>query len=128
MKGEVSDQLLQEHKYDISTQSYLLVTSDPDELFGGYFIEGGARAWTDYKNPKFNELFAQQSAEPDFGKRKAIVQQMAKMLMDDSAMIFALERGHEYAWRSYFKGFNPPQATRDQNYRRDNIWDGRKVK
>ncbi|MDP2948570.1 MAG: ABC transporter substrate-binding protein [Chloroflexota bacterium] len=126
--GEVLDQMMVDHTYEVAEQTYLINTGDPDEVFGGYFMKGGSRDWANYRNPALDALFAKQSAEQDFQKRKVIVQQMVKMVLDDSAMVFGPITGDEYGWWTYYKGFNPPQVTRDQNYRRDNIWDGRKTK
>ncbi|HEX3862633.1 MAG TPA: ABC transporter substrate-binding protein [Stellaceae bacterium] len=58
---------------------------DPDQMFYENYSCGSERNYTGYCDPKVDALIAQQSAEPDFDKRRQIVWEIERYLAADAA-------------------------------------------
>ncbi|MDO8750261.1 MAG: ABC transporter substrate-binding protein [Dehalococcoidia bacterium] len=68
---------------DYTTFYYLVcvITRDPDEAIGGYFLTGGARNWFGYTNPEVDKLYVQMSSELDPVKRKELFYQIQDIIV-----------------------------------------------
>jgi len=58
---------------------------DPDVLYYENYACGAARNYTGYCNPQVDKLINQQSIETDVGKRKQLVWQIERKLIEDDA-------------------------------------------
>ena len=58
---------------------------DPDVLYYENYACGAARNYTGYCNPEVDKLINQQSIETDLGKRKQLVWQIERKLIEDNA-------------------------------------------
>jgi peptide/nickel transport system substrate-binding protein len=58
---------------------------DPDQQFYENYVCGADRNYTGYCNPEVDKLVDQQSAEPDVEKRKKLVWEIEKRLVEDGA-------------------------------------------
>ncbi|MEK7777202.1 MAG: ABC transporter substrate-binding protein, partial [Chloroflexota bacterium] len=68
---------------DYMMQYYTLsvMTRDPDEVIGQYWITGGARNTIGYSNPEVDKLFVQMSSELDQAKRKQLLLQIQDIIL-----------------------------------------------
>lgn len=57
---------------------------DPDMRFGENYVSGAARNYSNYSNPKLDELFQKQAQELDVQARKKMVRQMMDILLEDN--------------------------------------------
>ncbi len=58
---------------------------DPDPTFYENYVCGAQRNYTGYCNPELDKLVDRQSAEPDAAKRKKLVWEIERKLIDDDA-------------------------------------------
>jgi peptide/nickel transport system substrate-binding protein len=58
---------------------------DPDVLYYENYACGAARNYTAYCNPEVDKLIGQQSIETDVGKRRQLVWQIERKLVEDDA-------------------------------------------
>ena len=58
---------------------------DPDQLFYENYACGAERNYTGYCNPEVDKLIDQQSIETDMAKRKQLVRQIERKLIEDDA-------------------------------------------
>ena len=58
---------------------------DPDQQFYESYVCGADRNYTGYCNPEVDKLVDRQSAEPNFDKRKTLVWEIEKRLVEDGA-------------------------------------------
>jgi peptide/nickel transport system substrate-binding protein len=58
---------------------------DPDQQFYESYVCGADRNYTGYCNPEVDKLVDQQSAEPNVEKRKKLVWEIEKRLVEDGA-------------------------------------------
>ncbi|HEX2910285.1 MAG TPA: ABC transporter substrate-binding protein [Chloroflexia bacterium] len=92
------DQVVKKHDFDIALGAYGGGFPDPDS-FKSAVITNGTQNNTGYSNPRVDELFAQGAKELDPTKRKAIYDEVQKILIDDAPVYF------EYNLNS-FNGFS----------------------
>ena len=58
---------------------------DPDQQFYENYVCGAQRNYTGYCNPEVDKLVDQQSAESDINKRKQLVWEIERKLVEDDA-------------------------------------------
>jgi peptide/nickel transport system substrate-binding protein len=77
---------------------------DPDVLYYENYVCGAARNYTGYCNPEVDKLVDQQSVESDMGKRKRLVWQIERKLIEDDARpVIFFPRGAT-CWQPQLKG------------------------
>lgn len=79
--GTVQAERFTNLSYSLQFFLFRLVTKDPDELVGQYWITGGARNVWGYSNSQVDKLFLQQSSELDFAKRKQLLDQIVDIIV-----------------------------------------------
>lgn len=62
--------------------------NDPDAVLSGAFGAEGARNYFSYNSPRFEALIEKERAEVDAAKRKAIILDAQRLLMDDRPIAF----------------------------------------
>jgi peptide/nickel transport system substrate-binding protein len=95
---------------------------DPD----GNLVENYAcksdRNYTKYCNPEVDRLLSEQSKESDKAKRKEIVWQIEKLLVDDAARPIIDHNVAGTCWHPYVKGFVPHDNSIYNNTRFEDVW------
>lgn len=62
--------------------------SDPDAALSGAFGASGARNYFSYNSPRFESLIEKERAEPDMAKRKAIIFDAQRLLLEERPIAF----------------------------------------
>jgi len=110
------------HDYAVGLNLTGSAVDDPDvNLFENYACKS-ERNYTGYCNARVDELLAAQSREADLDKRKRIVWEIEKLLIEDAArpIIF---HGHEATcWHPHFKGLVKHENTTYNNWRFESVW------
>ena len=95
---------------------------DPD----GNLIENYAckseRNYTQYCNADVDKLLAAQSRELDRGKRKKIVWDIEKILVEDAARPVITFGVAANCWKPYVKGYVPHDNSQYNNLRLEDVW------
>ncbi len=79
---------------------------DPDDFFYAQQKTGQVFNFTGYSNPELDALLDQGRQELDPEKRKAIYEQVQKILIDDLPYIYLMTQGSVNAWQPYVKGYD----------------------
>ena len=95
---------------------------DPDPAFYENYVCGAQRNYTGYCNKEVDTLVDQQSAESDIAKRKQLVWQIEKKLVEDDARpILFYPRGAN-CWRPELKGLTIHANSIYNGWRFEDIW------
>jgi ABC-type transport system substrate-binding protein len=95
---------------------------DPDaNLIENYSCKS-ERNYTQYCNPEVDRLLAAQSKESDKQKRKEIVWQVEKLLVDDAARPIIDHNINATCWHPYVKGFMVKDNAIYNNTRFEDLW------
>jgi len=78
---------------------------DPDDFFYAQQKTGQIFNFTGYSNPELDKLLDQGRTEIDPDKRKAIYDQVQKILIDDLPYIYLMTQGSVNGWQNYVKGY-----------------------
>jgi peptide/nickel transport system substrate-binding protein len=76
-------QAYRDGNFDLAVQGHGFNVVGPDGIIAALFMEGGGRNYSNWSNPKIDELFALQTIEFDQEKRKAIVQEVDDFLLTE---------------------------------------------
>jgi peptide/nickel transport system substrate-binding protein len=77
--------MLMRKDYKVAVNVTETAVDDPDVAFYENYVCGAARNYTDYCNSDVDKLIDKQSAEPDTQKRKKIVWEIERKLIEDDA-------------------------------------------
>jgi peptide/nickel transport system substrate-binding protein len=95
---------------------------DPDQQFYENFVCGAVRNYTGYCNPEVDKLIDQQSAEANREKRKQLVWQIERQLIEESARpIIFYPRGGTCT-QPYVKGLTTMVSSIYNGYRMEDVW------
>jgi len=95
---------------------------DPIDTFGQLFVTNGGRWYQRRSIPEVDALFEQQKFTADPEKRKALVWEMDKTVINDSAYLVLLWFDlHHVRW-NFVKGWTPTPNIRSTNARMDYVW------
>jgi len=84
----ITDKMSREGKYDLSISNVLCMQAgDPEVYMNMYLKTGQEQNGGGYSNPEFDKLSNQLGTEFDPAKRKALVIDMQKIIMNDGAAI-----------------------------------------
>jgi ABC-type transport system substrate-binding protein len=87
-----------------------------------YFVGGSKTNVSRYSNPKMDQLFRQQSQEPDPVKRKAIVQDIERFILSEVVCIpDGLSGMGLFRW-PYVKGFVPSGSPYGTHLQMEKVW------
>ena len=95
---------------------------DPDQTYFEHYACKSERNYTGYCNPEIEKLFPVQSAETDLEKRKQIVWQIDKKLLEDGARPIIMWNASGTCWHPYVKGFKPMVNSLYNGSRFEDIW------
>jgi len=95
---------------------------DPNDTFGQLFVTHGGRWYQHRSIPEVDALFDKQKFTADPEQRKALVWEMDKIVMNDSAYLVLLWFDlHHVRW-NFVKGWTPTPNIRSTNARMDYVW------
>ncbi|MDO8750763.1 MAG: ABC transporter substrate-binding protein [Dehalococcoidia bacterium] len=87
--------------YTMLYYPFAMITRDPDEIVGQYWITGAVRNPTGYSNPQVDKLYVQMSSELDFAKRKQLLRQLEDIIVLKDVGYAAVQTndGHAAWWK-----------------------------
>lgn len=95
---------------------------DPDVTLGGGFGCKSEVNRTNYCNPVVEKLLDQQSQEPDREKRKQLVWQIERILVDDGARPVIFHNRSATCWHAHLKGYVHQENSIYNAWRFDRVW------
>jgi len=87
-----------------------------------FFYTGGAANSTKYSNPIIDALFDQQAKETDVAKRRAIVQEIERALLEDAVCVPDGVSAMVVAQYPYVKGFVPSGSPYGGHLQMEKVW------
>jgi peptide/nickel transport system substrate-binding protein len=95
---------------------------DPDQNYYENFSCKSERNYTGYCNPEIEKLFDVQSAEPDIEKRKKIVWEIDRKLLEDGARPIIMWNRAAICMQPYVKGYVPQVNSVYNGFRFEDVW------
>jgi peptide/nickel transport system substrate-binding protein len=95
---------------------------DPDGNLVENYSCKSERNYTQYCNPEVDKLLAAQSRELDKDKRKQIVWEIERILVDDAARPIVLHGVAVNCWQPYVRGFIPHDNSQYNALRFEDVW------
>jgi peptide/nickel transport system substrate-binding protein len=95
---------------------------DPDGNIVENYSCKSERNYTQYCNAEVDRLLAAQSRELDRQKRKKIVWDIERLLIDDAARPIILHGSAANCWQPYVKNFAPHDNSQYNNSRFEEVW------
>ncbi|THD76178.1 MAG: peptide ABC transporter substrate-binding protein, partial [Bradyrhizobium sp.] len=95
---------------------------DPDGNLVENYSCKSERNYTQYCNAEVDRLLAVQSSELDREKRKKIVWDIERLLVDDAARPSILFGAAGNCWQPYVRNFTPHDNSQYNNLRFEDVW------
>jgi len=95
---------------------------DPDPAFYENYVCGALRNYTGYCNPEVDTLVDQQSAETDIEKRKRLVWQIERKLVEDDARPILFYPRVANCWQPQLKGLTIMANSIYNGWRFEDLW------
>jgi len=97
------------------------IAGDPDETVRAF--ETGSPLNVDkYSNPEVDRLIKEQSTETDFAKRRAICQEIERILLRDVVVIPEGNASFPVSWWPYVKGFVIVESPYASHLQMERVW------
>jgi peptide/nickel transport system substrate-binding protein len=109
--------------WEIACQADGMTVLDPDAIYGGIFLKGGTRNYTDWEAPEISAWFEEQKVELDPVKRREINKEAERWLhefSDNHWVSLTLGRNFWVMHRD-IKGFNAPQTVQ-YGFKQEHLW------
>ena len=95
---------------------------DPDQTYFEHYACKSERNYTGYCNPEIEKLFPLQSKETDIEKRRKIVWEIDRQLLEDGARPIIMWNASGSCWHPYVKGFKPMVNSLYNGSRYEDVW------
>ncbi|MFM9938566.1 MAG: ABC transporter substrate-binding protein [Hyphomicrobiaceae bacterium] len=95
---------------------------DPDGVLKMGFFSTSDANFSRYKNPEIDKLIDLQSQEADPVKRKAIVWQIERQLVEDVARPIIYHGNNATCWHPYVRGYIQQENSIYNNSRYEDVW------
>jgi peptide/nickel transport system substrate-binding protein len=95
---------------------------DPDGNLVENYSCNSERNYTQYCNAEVDKLLAAQSRELDKEKRRKIVWDIERLLVEDAARPIILHSSAGNCWQPYVKNFHPHDNSQYNNLRFEDVW------
>ena len=95
---------------------------DPDQHFYENYACGSLRNYTNYCNPELEKLFALQSQELDFEKRRQLVWEIERRLAADVARPIIMQNYSGACWQPYVKNMTIMVNSIYNGWRWEDVW------
>ena len=109
--------------WEISCQAEGMTVPDPDAVYGGIFLKGGTRNYTDWEAPELNAWFEKQKVELDPDRRREINKEAERWLHDFSNNHWVSLGLSQNFWvvNKDIKGFVAPQTVQ-YGFKHEHLW------
>jgi peptide/nickel transport system substrate-binding protein len=108
--------------YQVGLNLTGIAVDDPDSNLVENYTCKSARNYTEYCNPEVDKLIFQQSRETDRNKRKEIVWDVERLLVEDAARPIIEYDSGGTCWHPYVKGFTMHENSIYNNTRFEDVW------
>jgi peptide/nickel transport system substrate-binding protein len=109
-------------EYTIGLNVTGVSVDDPDGNIVENYSCNSERNYTQYCNAEVDRLLSAQSREVDRDKRRKIVWDIERILVEDAARPVILHSSAGNCWQSYVKGFHPHDNSQYNNLRFEDVW------
>jgi peptide/nickel transport system substrate-binding protein len=113
---------LQRKDYTIGLNVTGVSVDDPDGNIVENYSCNSERNYTQYCNAEVDKLLAAQSRELDREKRRKIVWDIERILVDDAARPVILHGSAGNCWQPYVRNFKPHDNSQYNNLRFEDVW------
>jgi peptide/nickel transport system substrate-binding protein len=110
------------HDYSVGLNLTGSGVDDPDVVLGENYACKSQRNYTKYCNPKVEKLLEAQSQEADAAKRKDLVWQIERILVEDAARPIIMHNRAATCWHPHLKGHVLHENAIYNNWRLDGVW------
>ena len=109
--------------WELSCQGEGMVVFDPDAIYGGVYLPGATRNYTDWSHPKVTDWFEAQKVELDPEKRREINKEAELWLasFEDNHWVNLLLGQLFWLVHKDIKGFNAP-ITVQYGFKHEDLW------
>ena len=113
----------QEGDWEMACQGEGMVVLDADGIFGGVYLKGATRNYTDWENDWVNEMFEKQKVETDPAKRTEILKEVELFLHSHEDNHWVGLSWGRLMWiiGKEIQGFNPPQTVQT-HFKHEDLW------
>ena len=108
--------------YQVGLNLTGIAVDDPDSNLVENYTCKSARNYTEYCNPEVDKLIFAQSRETDKAKRKEIVWDVERLLVEDAARPIIEYDSGGTCWQPYVKGFTMHENSIYNNTRFEDVW------
>jgi peptide/nickel transport system substrate-binding protein len=109
-------------EYTIGLNVTGVSVDDPDGNMVENYSCNSERNYTQYCNAEVDKLLAAQSRELDKEKRKKIVWDIERILVEDAARPVVLHSAAGNCWQPYVRNFKPHDNSQYNNLRFEEVW------
>jgi peptide/nickel transport system substrate-binding protein len=95
---------------------------DPDQMYFENYVCGADRNYTGYCDADFDKMVEQQSAEPDIDKRRTLVWQLERKLVEDLARPVIFYTRYATCWQPAVKGLTLMVNSLFNGWRMEDVW------
>ena len=95
---------------------------DPDQMFYENFACKSERNYTGYCNPEIEKLFDVQSVEPDLEKRRKLVWEIDRKLLEDGARPLVMWNRQATCTQAHVKGYVQNVNSVYNGFRFEDVW------
>jgi peptide/nickel transport system substrate-binding protein len=113
---------VQRKDYTVALNLTGTYTDDPDAMLYENYACGGVGNYNGYCNPEIDKLIGQQSMEPDQEKRKHIVWEIERRLVEDDAKPLVYFNRGGICWDSKVKGLTVMVNSIYNGWRMEDVW------
>jgi peptide/nickel transport system substrate-binding protein len=108
--------------YTIGLNVTGISVDDPDGNLVENYSCNSERNYTQYCNAEVDKLISAQSRELDKDKRKQIVWEIERLLVEDAARPSIAWQTAANCWQPYVKGYKPHDNSQYNNLRWEDVW------
>jgi peptide/nickel transport system substrate-binding protein len=109
-------------EYQIGLNLTGIAVDDPDSNLVENYTCKSARNYTEYCNPEVDKLIFAQSRETDRAKRKELVWDVERLLVEDAARPIIEYDSGGTCWQAHVKGFTMHENSIYNNTRFEDVW------
>jgi peptide/nickel transport system substrate-binding protein len=93
--------------FDLGIGAIVSTLIDPSDYFNGWYKDGGAQNYSNWKDPRFEALLPQIDREVDPEKRLGLIRQAEAIMEENPPLLPVSWEKINDGWYNYVKGHNP---------------------
>ena len=93
--------------FDLGIGAIVSTLIDPSDYFNGWYKDGGAQNYSNWKDPRFEALLPQIDREVDAEKRLGLIRQAEAIMEENPPLLPVAWEKIIDGWYNYVKGHNP---------------------